>query len=315
MSQKKKKTEKIIPLQFDQNDPDDLFLDELLKDDLMREADELEAQLNNDPKLMGMGASDDLFQKIKEELMEKGAWEEEEKQPNLDDVYAMLPEEDLQALEMGRRMVKEQEEQQEKQQQRRRRRNKVMKRMTGVAAALVVVFGLSMSSDANRRLVSETWDTIVANLGMRMEADYVDEENIVRTRDKQEMEDFHKAGQILGIAEIDLKYLPSEMKYMKYQVDEISGKATFFYTYRDGIFQISIMKKSGEGVRYYTLDENTELTITYTTNQEIEAKLGMTDSENGMYIAQLQYKGGNYVLNGIISLEEMEKIVKNIYFL
>ncbi len=76
MSRKKKNIEKIIPLQFDQNDSEDLFLDELLKKDLMREADELEAQLVNDSKLMGMGASGNLFQKIKEELIEKGVWEE-----------------------------------------------------------------------------------------------------------------------------------------------------------------------------------------------------------------------------------------------
>lgn len=76
MSRKKKNTEKIIPLQFDQNDSENLFLDELLKKDLMREADELEVQLINDPKLMGMGDSGNLFQKIKEELIKKGVWEE-----------------------------------------------------------------------------------------------------------------------------------------------------------------------------------------------------------------------------------------------
>lgn len=119
MSRKKKNTKKIIPLQFDQNDSEDLFLNELIKEDLMREADELEAQLANDPKLMGMGASDNLFQKIKEELMEKGVWEEEEQKPNLDEVYAMLSEEDRKALETGRRIVREQEEQQRKKKKRR----------------------------------------------------------------------------------------------------------------------------------------------------------------------------------------------------
>lgn len=317
MNQKKKNTEKIIPLQFDQNDPDDLILDELLKDDLMREADELEAQLANDPKLMGIGASDDLFQKIKEELMEKGVWEEEEKKPNLDDVYAMLPEEDRQALEMGRRMVKEQEEQQVKQQQRRRRRNRLVKRMAGAAAVLVVVFGVSMSSDANRRLVSQTWDTIVANLGMRMEADYVEEENIVRTRDKQEIEDFHNASEALGIAEMDLGYLPKGMEYMNCQLDTAAGKVTFFYSYQDNIFQISMNKKDSEGVYYYTLDDSADVVLVYTADQEVEAKIGVLNIEdNGeMYVAQLQYKGGTYILNGVISTIEIEKIVKNIYFL
>ena len=54
-------------------------LEALLKEDLMREADELEAQLNSDPDLMGVGASDDLFLKIVGELKEKGLWEEEQR--------------------------------------------------------------------------------------------------------------------------------------------------------------------------------------------------------------------------------------------
>lgn len=317
MSRKKKNTKKIIPLQFDQNDSEDQFLNELIKEDLMREADELEAQLANDPKLMGMGASDNLFQKIKEELMEKGVWEEEEQKPNLDEVYAMLPEEDRQALEAGRRIVREQEEQQQKKKKHRQIRNRFLKGIAGTAAMLAVVFGVSMSSDANRRLVSQTWDTIVANFRVRMEADYVDEERVVRTRDKQEMEDFHKASELFDMAEIDLKYLPEGMKYLDCQMDIDAGKAVFFYAYKNKIFQVYMMKKNIEGVAYYTLDDDAELMCIYTESQEIEAKIGAVteNNESEMYMAQLQYKNGNYTLTGVISLEEMEKIVKNIYFL
>ena len=317
MSRKKKNTKKIIPLQFDQNDSEDLFLNELIKEDLMREADELEAQLANDPKLMGMGASDNLFQKIKEELMEKGVWEEEEQKPNMDEVYAMLPEEDRQALETGRRIVREQEEQQQKKKKHRQIRNRFLKGIAGTAAVLVVVFGVSMSSDANRRLVSQTWDTIVANFGMRMEADYVENEKIVRTRDKQEIEDFHIASEALGIAEMDLGYLPRGMKYLNCKLDRNAEKVTFFYSYQENVFQISMNKKNTEGVYYYALDDNTNEKTIYTFDQEIEARIGTTniDDTTEMYIVQLQYKDCNYILNGIISLEEMEKIVKNIYFL
>lgn len=317
MSRKKKNTKKIIPLQFDQNDSEDLFLNELIKEDLMREADELEAQLANDPKLMGMGASDNLFQKIKEELMEKGVWEEEEQKPNLDEVYAMLSEEDRKALETGRRIVREQEEQQRKKKKRRQIRNRFLKGMAGTAAVLVVVFGVSMSSDANRRLVSQTWDTIVANFGMRMEADYVEDEKIVRHRDKQEIEDFHMASQTLEIAEMDLGYLPTEMEYLYCQLDEIEGKIIFFYEYNENILQIIMMKKNLEGVSYYTLDDDTELRAVYTNNQEIEVKLGAmkVNEEDEMYIAQICYQEGNYIVSGVIPVEEMEQIVKNIYFL
>lgn len=65
------------------------------------------------------------------------------------------------------------------------------------------------------------------------------------------------------------------------------------------------------------MDDDSELKSIYTKNQEIEAKLGAmkANDENEMYVAQIQYKEGNYILSGVISLEEMEKIVKNICFL
>lgn len=315
MSRKKKNTEKIIPLQFDQSNPDDLLMDEFLKEDLMREADELEAQLENDPKWKNIRAADDLFQKIQAELKEKGVWEEEEPAPDLEELYAMLPEADRQALELGRRLAREQEQQQAQKQKRRRTRSRIVKRMAGVAAMVAVVFGISMSSDANRRLVSQTWDTIVANFGIRMAADYVDDEKILRDRDKHEIEDFHTASMELDIPEVDFGYLPEGMKYLNCQLDEIAGKATFFYSYQENIFQVIMMKKSLEGVYYYTLDENSELISVYTENQEIETKIGKANVENETYVAQLQYGGGNYILNGMISMNEIEEIVKYIYFL
>lgn len=58
---------------------EDAELDALLEEELKREADELEARLNSDPKLIGVGASDDLFAKIVGSLKEQGVWEEDEK--------------------------------------------------------------------------------------------------------------------------------------------------------------------------------------------------------------------------------------------
>lgn len=60
-------------------DLEDTELDALFEEELKREADELEARLNSDPKLIGVGASDDLFAKIVGSLKEQGVWEEDEK--------------------------------------------------------------------------------------------------------------------------------------------------------------------------------------------------------------------------------------------
>lgn len=346
MSERKKnnkKDNKIIPLQFENKDlldGVDEELEALLKEDLMREADALEAQLNSDPDLMGVGASDDLFLKIVGELKEKGLWEEEqqtvqaeeltqitssaeaeetaqEQKPDLEALYAMLPEEDRLAMETGRRVAQEQEELCQKKLKRQKTMGRVVRRGGTVAAALVIVFGVSMTSEANRRLVSQAWDTIAANFGIRMAVDYVDEEKIVYTREKKELENFQEVSNKLGVSEMDLGYLPEGMEYAGFQIDIECKKAIFFYSYQETMFQISITKNVEEGVHYYALDNKTELFSIYTNAQEVEAKIGEANTENEIetYVAQLQYGECSYVLNGMISLEEMKKIVKNIYFL
>lgn len=313
MSDRRKNTKgknKIIELKFDVQEPMDLEMDALLQEELMREADELEAKLNSDPSLIGTGASDDLFVKIVEELKEKGIWEEgqdnaegdsEENKLSGDDTAEHNAEKNLKQTTIVRR----------------KRRNRIMRRCGTVAAVMVLVFGVSMTSDANRRLVSQMWDTIEANFGLRMATDYVDEEKIVYTREKKEVQDFQKASEELGVSGIDFAYMPREMEYVRCEIDKFGGSAMFFYEYNDTIFRLTLIKKGREGVYYYALDDSTELSSVYTSTQEIEAKIRKGNIENGMetYIAQLKYGECNYILNGMISMEEMVKIIKNIYFL
>ena len=45
------------------------------------------------------------------------------------------------------------------------KRRKIVKRAGITAAALVAVFGVSMTSDANRRYVLEAWNTVAGSLG------------------------------------------------------------------------------------------------------------------------------------------------------
>ena len=56
----------------------DRKMDEFLRQSMIEEADRLEEELNSDPELVGIGASDDLFLKIKARLQEMGAWEDDE---------------------------------------------------------------------------------------------------------------------------------------------------------------------------------------------------------------------------------------------
>ena len=296
-------------------DLEDTELDALLEEELKREADELEARLNSDPKLIGVGASDDLFAKIVDSLKEQGVWEEDEKavkaqedeageedaeksektkdevqeteaeyengkssagekiepekeaaerakrmeqqsaaaaektdrvvevntgspaekkeakaaeektkkriEKNIEEnteentaasadentqkirkiesneteeknatenvafsddkeretkagseeAYSQLSEADRRAMEYGYQMQQKDAEKKV----RRKKRRKIAKRAGITAAALVAVFGVSMTSDANRRYVLEAWNTVAGSLGLRTGVNYLED--------------------------------------------------------------------------------------------------------------------------------------------
>ena len=81
MKEEKKKPEsenKIAPFDIDEDLLEDEAIDRLLKESLMKEADELEAELNENPMLREADVADSMFQSIVRQLKEQGLWEEEE---------------------------------------------------------------------------------------------------------------------------------------------------------------------------------------------------------------------------------------------
>ncbi|MCI6866816.1 MAG: hypothetical protein MR871_02520, partial [Lachnospiraceae bacterium] len=208
MNEKKNKsgsTKKVVPFDIDEKLLDDEKIDRLIKESLIEEADKIEAELENDPSLIGVGASEDMFQSIVARLKEQGDWEEEKdveenlnnnqenvreikeikesedkndvledpksEQEKLEELYRMLPEEDQHALALGKQVKKETELRRKK----RKQRWKILKRGGVVAAVFFLVFGVSMTSEANRRLVFKAWDGLMYNLGFKLSTNYVGE--------------------------------------------------------------------------------------------------------------------------------------------
>lgn len=74
------KRKKIESIYIDDEMLNDPKMDRLLRKDMMEEADRIERELNEDPSLQGIKASDDMFDLIKARLQEQGVWEENEEQ-------------------------------------------------------------------------------------------------------------------------------------------------------------------------------------------------------------------------------------------
>ena len=432
-------------------DLEDTELDALLEEELKREADELEARLNSDPKLIGVGASDDLFAKIVGSLKEQGVWEEDEKavkaqedeageedaeksgkikdevqeteaeykngksgagekiepekeaaerakrmeqqsaaaaektdravkentggsaekkeakaaeektkkeiEKNIEEdteentaasadgntqkirkiesneaeeknatenvvfsdkeresksgseeAYSQLSEADRRAMEYGYQMQQKDAEKKV----RRKKRRKIAKRAGITAAALVAVFGVSMTSDANRRYVLEAWNTVAGSLGMKTEISYLDEtvNYVESTEEEKAQEDIF---QRLNIKTIKFGYLPEKWNFISYNVDEKAFCAVMFYSNNDFWMTIYMYKNKSENVMYNQFDGDVELLQTLQTAQNIDIEIyknGINEEEG--YTLAFHDEEGYYYCNVRLSYDEVKKIAMNI---
>ena len=434
-------------------DLEDTELDALLEEELKREADELEARLNSDPKLIGVGASDDLFAKIVGSLKEQGVWEEDEKavkaqedeageedaeksgktkdevqeteaeykngksgagekiepekeaterakrmeqqsaaaaektdravkenagspaekkeakaaeektkkgiEKNIEEnteentaasadgntqkirkiesneaeeknatenvvfsdkeresksgseeAYLQLSEADRRAMEYGYQMQQKDAEKKV----RRKKRRKIAKRAGITAAALVAVFGVSMTSDANRRYVLEAWNTVVEKVGIRTGINYVEDRPIYVGDTKEEAAE-EEIKSVLDVEPIRFGYLPEGWKFSNYEINEEAGFAAMFYFNEDAYFNVFMYKNLDENVLYNQFDGESKKLETIITLQKIEIELYDTGGKERGYTAIFKKENDTYCCSGSISYEEIKKILENMMIL
>lgn len=327
-NKKQEKKDKIMSFKITEDMLSDSELDLFLKESLIREADEIEKALNEEEVLRGVGVSDDLFQSIVDKLKEQGVWEEAQEseqdvpssalQPESkeqDAIYSMLSEEDRLNIEAGKKYRIQEELRRKK----RKKRAIIIKRGSVAAAAIAVVFGLSMTSDANRRLMLKAWDGLMLNLNYRLSTNYVEEES-VRSKTKEEIEALEDIRKKLGAAAVEFAYLPKKMQYEGYDILDHSKGAYIFYSWEDKIFSISITYMSNtnqDSSSYFVFNQETEIMDTVKNEQDIMIHILETDQnlEEPLYAAEVTYNDFRYIMNGVNSLAEMKKIAKYCIFL
>lgn len=279
---------------------EDEKMDAFLRESIIKEADELEAHLNSDPKLVGVGASDDLFDKIVGSLKEQGVWEETPKQ------YQELSEADRKAMEYGYQM----QAKDEARKKRWKARRKVLRKVSGTAAACAVVFLVSMTSEANRRYVLEAWNGVVENLGMRTTVNYL-EDDALREVSEEEVEAQRRIREELGIDPIKLGYLPEDWKFVSCEIDENALCAVMFYSDGNLWFNIYMQKGTKEKVAYHQLEGDSAATEIITTEQEISIELSKTGrGDEESYGAVFELNDNIYYCNASFSYDDIVKILK-----
>ena len=285
-------------------------LKEILKDQLNREAKQIEEEVGlNDneeiPNELKIRMKNALDQKIREREMRS----EDMKRT---DAYAKLSEEDQEALRLGREMMKNQSEEKKIYTMRRKKRN--IRRIVALAAVLILVMAVGMTSIGGPERMLQFMKSSVGGRQVS-KVNSSDKNKIIEEENEEKA--YEKIGEEFGVESVQIIWRPKGMKFIKMELDTDIQVAELDYQYNKKRIEFFVSASYGEVA--WGADNEDEKVEHYYYNQVKEANIEVTGYETpetgrNRYVAEFEYKV-YYCLSGEMKKEEMENILKNLYFL
>ncbi len=292
---------------------DTLFLEQLLRD-----ADLYEEELEESVDLPEESVSKDLFDRIVNQLKDEGVWEEEDTdkedmaKEDATNVYELLNEKERKALEIG--LATLEEEQPEKDTKKKQHRRKIAKAVGTAAAIGLCVFAASMSSEANRKYVMGVVHSITkrgVNLQIDSSSDFGKFEN------EDEGTAYVEIEKNLGVKVPYLKYKPEEIRYLSYSVNKDKGVGVVFYQYQESILMLNMCKQDKPFPYNVSIDGNKIETVKTLVNEkeiDIWEMNQNQQSDQKAYGAQIEDVNTNCLITAKMELKEFTKIVRNLVY-
>ena len=285
-------------------------LKEILKDQLNKEAKQIEEEVGlNDneeiPDELKLRMKNALDQKIRDREMRS----EDMKRT---DAYTGLSEEDQEALRLGREMLKNQSEEKKVYTIRRKKRN--IRRIVALAAVLILVMAVGMTSFGGPERMLQF---VKSSVGGRQvsKVNSSDKNKIIEEEDEEKA--YEKIAEEFGIEPVRLWWYPENMEFENMILDTDIQVAEIDYLYNRERTEFIISASYGKVSM--GADNEDEITDHY-YKQEKKIQIEVTEyktPETGTnrYKAEFKYKNLYYCLTGTMTKEEMENILKNLYFM
>lgn len=324
----RKNSDKIEPFPiFSENNESVDDMDEALRQQLIKAADEYEKILNSEPSLDyidEMEQSPELFAAVIQKLKDEKKWDKEEadaarkeealviamgeekkenskSEENREKVYEMLSDEDRRALAIGRRKLEQ------------HKRTKILK-ASGIAAMVCLcLFGVSMTSSASRDYIFSLLNSLSGN-GLHVQVENVGNDHIdSEITEDEAIENIEKQ---LEIKIAKFSYKPEGMDFLSVSFDETTQDVILQYTYNDTIVNVYMYKMLEESSRGQVFDG--QIRDDFIVEFDKDDVMVVTELENPnneiSYAAQFSRNKCYYSITAIMPKEEVVKMLKNIYF-
>lgn len=253
-----------------------------LKEELEKEAAEIEKELAEDPELDNLEVSKELD----------------------DAIYAEI-----------QRYEKEQEEDKIKEfPLRTYKKKKRAKLIVALVAILVLVMGMSVSSVGSKSYMKELIEKFTGK--SQVDVTNVKDMDSKDVEDAAEKDAYRKVDDMIKRNCVRLLNGPKEMHFVSYNINEDIQQADLFYEYQGETIRYEIylnQTDSSKGVTKEDSEVNVyEVEIDGNKVQIEERKIEKIGEKS--LIAEFEHKGVYYQLKGIMKKSEFNKIIKNLKF-
>ncbi len=183
-----------------------------------------------------------------------------------------------------------------------------------VAATMVLVLGIGMTSLGGRPYWLKVADLVLGNENT-VKVNTEGEDRLETTK-VDEKEAYEQIKEELGIEPVQLQYMPAGMGFDRCVIEKELGTAKLLYLYQEQILEYEICYQYSDVARSISTEDN--LLQSYKKEKdgvEISIREFQVESiEQSMYSVTFERQDVLYRLRGIINREEMEKIVENLFF-
>lgn len=253
-----------------------------LKEELEKEAAEIEKELAEDPELDNLEVSKELD----------------------DAIYAEI-----------QRYEKEQEEDKIKEfPLRTYKKKKRAKLLVALVAILVLVMGMSVSSVGSKSYMKELIEKFTGK--SQVDVTNVKDMDSKDVEDAAEKDAYRKVDDMIKRNCVRILDGPKEMHFVSYNINEDIQQADLFYEYKGEMIRYEIYLNQTDSSRGVTR-EDSEVNIYEIevdgNKVEIEERKIEKIGEKSL-IAEFEYKGVYYQLKGIMKKSDFNKIIKNLKF-
>lgn len=289
------------------------LLEQTIKEDLEKEAQEiLRALETSDVDEL----SDEKQIKLKKKIDEKIEAYEFEK------ICNGLPEEYQDALRAGMELKKQESAIDEKSETdgeeagentRRVRKRKSLRVYVALAAVMIMVLAVSISSVGDGRSLMKTIKSMVGEREV-VKVNFGEDNYVIEVENEEEA--YQKIEKELGIKPVKLMTLPTDAKFVKAELEKDLKVAELYYQVNnENIVYVINEDQAKNSIGVSVEDKVIEDYVLEVQGALINIKgCEIASTKQKRYYASFDYKETKYFLSGVKEQEDFEKILNNLYF-